>query len=136
MAFAIRSNISKDEFHEAALDSFMMRWLQEQLKQQYVYQIQDNMECLTHFIWGHSRVCPSPMLRTVGGRDCPGYHRGVTPAGKSQLVFQERLRSFADLDHLCVVSRSIQMNDEASVPLHPCPSVSWLTKQNAITFQM
>lgn len=63
-------------------------------------------------------------------------HRGVTPAGKSQLVFQERLRSFADMDHLNVVSRFIQMNDEVRVPLHSCPSVSWLTEQNAIPFQM
>lgn len=55
----------------------------------------------------HFRVCQNPTFRTVGGSDCAG----VTSAEISQLLFTKRPHSFADLDHLCVASRSIQMNE-------------------------
>ena len=38
---------------------------------------------------------------------------GVIPQGRSRLVFADRPRCFADLDRLCVVSRTVQAIDES-----------------------
>lgn len=42
---------------------------------------------------------------------------GMTLAKRTRLVFAERARSFADLDRLCVASRSVETNDEVRTPL-------------------
>lgn len=102
-----------DDFHREVLDSFVPGRLREQLRQKHFYRVQAHGEGLAPFcssIRSAARILRLPMSE---GEVVQVILEGVTPQERSRLVFAERPRSYSDLDRLCVMSRTIEMTDEA-----------------------
>ena len=99
------------------LDSFIPGQLRHQLRLKLFYQVQANDERLVNFVCS---IRDSARILKLGLSELEIVQvslEGVTPQGRSRLVFAERPHCFADLDRLCVMSRNIQANDESRGPM-------------------
>lgn len=110
---AIKGGNGLDALHAEALDSFVPGRLRDRLRQQLFYRVQERGEPLADFVRSVRDAARILRLGLTEQEVIQVILEGVTPEERSRLVFAQRPQSFADLDRLCVVSRTIQRTDES-----------------------
>ena len=86
--------------------------IRDRLRQKHFYRVQANGEALANFVSSIKDAARILRLGLPEGEIIQTILEGVTPQERSRLVFAERPRSFTDLDRLCVLSKTIQCNDD------------------------
>ena len=95
------------------LDSFIPRRQREHLEHSWFYRAQANGEALGDFVQD-IRKCARILRLGLPENEVVGrILEGVTPQERSRLVFADRPRCFADLERLCVFSKTVQGIDES-----------------------
>ena len=109
----LRRGGSIDSLHGEVLDSFISRRQRELLKCSRFYRAQANGEALVDFVQDIRKIARILRLGLPEKDIVQVILEGVTPQERSRLVFADRPRCFADLERLCVVSRTVQEIDES-----------------------
>lgn len=104
-------NVVFELFHQEILDYFIPSRLREQLKQRRFFRLQRSSETLASFVTDIKLV--AKVLRVgMSELEIVGVILdGVAPEERSRLVFSSRPTNFAELDRLCVTSRSVAYAD-------------------------
>ena len=95
------------------LDFIISRRRRDQLRFKMFYRVQANEEALADFVQSVRKAARTLRLGLAEREIIQVILEGVTPQERSRLVFADRPRCFADLDRLCVVSRTVQARDES-----------------------
>lgn len=107
----LRRQTSFDKFHSEVLDYFVPTRVMERLKVERVYRAQAHHETLSQFVSDIRAVGQVLRLGFSESQLVETILQGIKPEERSRLVFAPRPSSFADLDKLCIFSRSVQDAD-------------------------
>lgn len=107
----LRRGVTFDAFHAQIIEFFIPVRVMERLRVERVYRPQAPAETLSCFVDGIRRVAEVLRL-SLGERQLVDLIlEGIKPDERSRLVFCQRPLSFADLERLSIVSRSVQDAD-------------------------
>jgi hypothetical protein len=107
----LRRGVSFDGFHKEVLELFVPRRVMEKLKVEKVFRPQHINEALSQYV-GDIRTVERVLRLGIGELELIDIVlQGLKPEERSRLMFSPRPTSFADLDRLSILSRSVQDAD-------------------------
>lgn len=107
----LKKNASFDDFHEEALNFFVPFRVMEQLRVRRVFRPQSHSESLSQYVGDIRTVGRVLRLSMSENQMVDIVLQGLNPEERSRLVFAPRPVSFADLERLAILSRSVQAAD-------------------------
>jgi len=107
----LRRGVSFDDFHKEVLELFVPRRVMEKLKVERVFRPQHINEALSQYV-GDIRTVERVLRLGISELELIDIVlQGLKPEERSRLTFSPRPTSFADLDRLSILSRSVQDAD-------------------------
>ena len=109
----LRRGGSVDAFHGEVLNFFLPIRRRAQLKFELFYRLQANGEALGDFVRDIRKAARVLRLGLRETEIIQAILEGLNPQERSRLIFVDSPRCFADLERLCVVSRTVKEVDES-----------------------